>query len=301
MGQIAEWIGISRQAIYTSQWRFDRHEDLRGEITGYVQEQRLINKKIGGVKLHQCFASEHPGATIGRDRFLDVLRDAGLLLRRKRAPKSPTASAAERAGRQDLAHKLCVAGPGHLWVQDDTEVVTLQGKAHLALSTDAYSRKVVGYSWSRRANSEHVQAALKMALTGHCHGEMTLIHHSDNASIYGSKAYQVLLENESMAVSWSPPGRPDRNPIAERINATFKQEYLCDSHEKSFEQIQQDLPVYIRHYNESRPHMSCGNGYPSQIHEGIGKPKKLWKQRPASYPRSAAEGVPPQQQIASKE
>jgi len=293
MSRIAEWIGVSRQAIYKSQKRFDDHGDLREKIIEFVKTQRLINKKIGGVKLHQCFAREHPEFCIGRDRFLDVLRQAGLLLRRKRAGKSASASVAERVGRQDLAHKLSVAGPGHLWVHDDTEVVILQGKAHLALSTDAYSRKVVGYSWSRRANSEHVQAALKMALTDHVHGEMTLIHHSDNGSIYGSKAYQVLLENESMAVSWSPPGRPDRNPIAERINSTFKQEYLCDSHKKCFEQIEQDLPVYIRHYNESRPHMSCGNGYPSQVHEGIGEPKKLWKQRPASYPRPTPEGVPP--------
>jgi len=295
MSQIAEWIGISRQAIYTSQKRFDQRGDLREKITGFVQEQRLINKNIGGVKLHQCFAREHPGDDIGRDRFLDVLRPAGLLLRRKRAPKSATASAQERAGRQDLAHKLSVAGPGHLWVQDDTEVVILQGKAHLALSTDAYSHKVIGYSWSRRANSDHVQAALKMALAGHVHGEMSLIHHSDNGSIYGSKAYQLLLEDASIAVSWSPPGRPDRNAIAERMNLTFKQEYLCDSQTKSFEQIKQDLPVYIRHYNESRPHMSCGNGYPSQIHEGMGEPKKLWKQRPASYPRPTPEGVPPQE------
>lgn len=293
MSQIAEWIGISRQAIYSSQKRFDQCGDLREKITGFVQDQRLINKKIGGVKLHQCFVREHPGEAIGRDRFLDVLRAAGLLLRRKRAAKSASASAGDRAGRVDLAHKLSVVGPGHLWVHDDTEVVTGQGKAHLALSTDAYSRKVVGYSWSRRANSEHVQGALKMALTGHVHGEMTLIHHSDNGSIYGSKAYQVLLEKEAMAVSWSPPGRPDRNPIAERINSTFKQEYLCDSHVKSFEQIKQDLPEYIRHYNESRPHMSCGNGYPSQVHEGLGEPKKLWKQRPASYPRPTPEGAPP--------
>jgi len=295
MSQIAEWIGISRQAIYKSQKRFDAHGDLREKITEFVKAQRLINKKIGGVKLHRCFAREHPEPSIGRDRFLDVLREAGLLLRRKRAPKSATASVAERAGRQDLAHKLSVAGPGHLWVHDDTEVVTLQGKAHLALSTDAYSHKVIGYSWSQRANSEHVQGALKMALAGHVHGEMTLIHHSDNGSIYGSKAYQELLEKESIAISWSPPGRPDRNAIAERINLTFKQEYLCDSDAKSFQQIKQDLPTYIRHYNESRPHMSCGNDYPSQIHEGVGEPKKLWKQRPASYPRPTAEGVPPQQ------
>lgn len=291
MSQIAEWIGISRQAIYTSQARFDQHGDLREKITGFVQAQRGINKKIGGVKLHQCFSRVYPGDRIGRDRFLDILRSGGLLLRRKRAPKSVSASAEQRAGRRDLAHKLPVAGPGHLWVQDDTEVVIRQGKAHLALSTDAYSHKVVGYSWSKRATSEHVQSALKMALATHVQGPMTLIHHSDNGSIYGSKAYQVLLENESMAVSWSPPGRPDRNPIAERMNLTFKQEYLCDSHTKSFEEIKRDLPVYIRHYNESRPHMSCGNGYPSQIHKGMGTPKKLWKQRPVSYPRSTANGV----------
>jgi len=294
MSRIAEWIGVSRQAIYKSQTQFDARGDLRENITEFVKAQRLINKKIGGVKLHQCFAREHPEPSIGRDRFLDVLREEGFLLRRKRVAKSASASLAERAGRQDLAHKLSVAGPGHLWVHDDTEVVILQGKAHLALSTDAYSHKVIGYSWSQRANSEHVQTALKMALIGHIHGEMTLIHHSDNGSIYGSKAYQRLLQDQPIAISWSPSGRPDRNPIAERINLTFREEYLCDSEAKSFEQIKQDLPTYIRHYNESRPHMSCGNSCPSQIHEGIGIPKKLWKQRPASYPRPTAEEVPPQ-------
>ena len=284
MRMIAEWIGVSRAAVYKSQVRFDHHSDLQGKITEYVQTQRLINKTIGGVKLHQCFVRDYPGENIGRDRFLQILRGANLLLRRKRARKGATASAAQRAGRQDLAYKLSVAGPGHLWVHDDTEVVTKDGKAHLALSTDAYSRKLLGYSWSKRATSEHVQQALTMALSGHVHGPMTLIHHSDNGSIYGSKAYQLLLKQIEAEVSWSPPGRPDRNPVAERINLTFKQEYLCDAAGKTFEQIEEDLPRYIQHYNEQRPHMSCDNGYPAQIHQGSGKLRKLWKQRPPSYP-----------------
>ncbi len=112
MSQIAEWIGVSRQAIYKSQKRFDEYGDLREKIIEFVKAQRLINKKIGGVKLTQCFAREHPECSIGRDRFLDVLREEALLLRRKRVAKSATASQAERDGRQDLAHKLSVAGPG---------------------------------------------------------------------------------------------------------------------------------------------------------------------------------------------
>ncbi len=285
---------MSRAAVYKSQTRFDQQGDLREKITGYVKAQRVINKAIGGVKLHRCFVRDYPEDKIGRDRFLEVLRGANLMLRRKRARKGASTSAAERAGRQDLAHKLSVAGPGHLWVHDDTEVVTKDGKAHLALSTDAYSRKLIGYSWSRRATSEHVQHALTMSLNGHVHGPMTLIHHSDNGSIYGSKAYQLVLKQAEATVSWSPPGRPDRNAIAERINLTFKQEYLCDAAGKTFEQIKQDLPVYIQHYNESRPHMSCDNGYPAQIHDGLGEPKKLWKQRPVSYPLpSLGELAPP--------
>lgn len=293
MRLIAEWVGVSRAAVYKSQTRFDQQGDLRGKIIEYVKAERGINKTIGGVKLHRCFVRDHPQDTIGRDRFLEVLRGANLLLRRKRAYKGVSASAAEREGRQDLAHKLSVAGPGHLWVHDDTEVVTKDGKAHLALSTDAYSKKLIGYSWSTRATSEHVERALEMALTGHIHGPMSLIHHSDNGSIYGSKAYQLLLKQSQAEVSWSPPGRPDRNPVAERMNLTFKEEYLCDAKGKTFEQIKQDLPVYIWHYNERRPHMSCNNGYPSQIHNGIGKPKKLWKQRPASYPLPSKVDVPP--------
>ena len=284
MHLIAQWIGVSRAAVYKSQHRFDQRGDLHLKITQYVHAQRVINKSMGGVKLHHCFVRDHPGDPIGRDRFLQVLRAESLLMRRKRAPKGASATAAQRHGRQDLAFMLSVSGPGHLWVHDDTEVTTKNGKAHLALSTDAYSRKLLGYSWSKRATSEHVQQALSMALTGHVHGPMTLIHHSDNGSIYGSRAYQELLKQAQARVSWSPPGRPDRNPVAERINLTFKQEYLCDAARKTFEEIEQDLPMYIQHYNEQRPHMSCNNGYPAQIHEGINKPKKRWKQRKPTYP-----------------
>lgn len=293
MSLIAEWIGVSRAALYKSRNRFDSRQDLREQIVEFVRAERLINKKIGGVKLHICFLRDHPQAAIGRDRFLTVLRDANLLMRKKRPRTCRSSSLKERQGRVDLAHKLAVAGPGHLLVNDDTEVITSQGKAHLALSTDAYSHKLVGYSWSERANSEHTEVAFKMVLTDQACGKMDRIHHSDNGSIYASRAYQLLLKEAGYEVSWTPPGRPDRNPIAERINLTFKEEYLCDSSAKSFNQIAEDLPGYIRHYNERRPHMSCNNGYPKNIYNGIGIPKKLWKQRPPSYPYPSRQVLPP--------
>ena len=285
MSQIAEWLGVSRTALYKSRHRFERDGQLAQTVITFVDKERGINKKIGGVKLHLTFNGDYPRIKIGRDQFLTILREHGRLFRKKRIHKKNKPQ--DYAGRQDVAHQLAVAGPGHLWVHDDTEVTTLDGKAHLALSTDAYSSRVVGYSWSKRADTQHVKKALEMALEGHVPGDVQLIHHSDNGSIYASKAYQALLSTH-MQPSWSPPGRPDRNPIAERINQTFKDEYLCDAAHKTFEQLEQDFAIYISHYNERRPHMSCDYGTPAQVHAGLVEPIKRWKQRPKTYPTSKA-------------
>jgi transposase InsO family protein len=280
MSRLAEWLGVSRAALYKSRNRLEDYKDLCRDVIDFVDAERVVNKKIGGVKLCRLFNASQQHVRIGRDRFLTILREHGRLARKSKPRyKKPIG---DHQPRMDLAYKLAVAGPGHLWVHDDTEVAIKKGKAHLALSTDAYSSMVVGYSWSRRAKTEHVKNALEMALQSHVAGERQLIHHSDNASIYASKAYQRLLAG--IKVSFSPPGRPDRNPIAERINQTFKEEYLSDAAGKTFEQLEKELPLYIQHYNERRPHMSCDYATPALVQAGQVQPVKHWKQRPKSYP-----------------
>lgn len=280
MSLLAEWLGVSRAALYTSRNRLEAYKNLCRDVIDFVDAERVVNKKIGGVKLCRLFNASQQYVRVGRDRFLTILREHGRLARKSKPRyKKPIG---DHQQRMDLAYKLAVAGPGHLWVHDDTEVAIKRGKAHLALSTDAYSSMVVGYSWSRRAKTEHVKNALEMALQSHIAGELQLIHHSDNASIYASKAYQRLLAG--IKVSFSPPGRPDRNPIAERINQTFKEEYLSDAAGKTFEQLEKELPLYIQHYNERRPHMSCDYAPPALVQAGQVQPVKHWKQRPKSYP-----------------
>ncbi|MDZ7716920.1 MAG: IS3 family transposase [Balneolaceae bacterium] len=287
MSRLAEWLGVSRAALYKSRNRFEAYKDLCRDVIDFVDAERAVNKKIGGVKLCRLFNTSGQHVSIGRDRFLTILREHGRLARKKRSRY--TKSIGEHEQRMDLAYKLAVAGPGHLWVHDDTEVAIKSGKAHLALSTDAYSSMVMGYSWSRRAKTQHVKQALEMALQDHVPGELQLIHHSDNGSIYASKAYQRLLTD--IEVSFSPPGRPDRNPIAEQASTqTFKEGCLCDAAGKTFDQMAEQLPLYIRHYNERRPHMSCNYATPAQVQAGQVQPVKRWKQRPKSYlPRKPSE------------
>lgn len=282
MSLLAAWLGVSRTALYKSFRRAECEEELVGKVLDFVDSERVSNKKMGGVKLHRSFCDTYPELALGRDRFLRYLRENNRLLRRRRAYRPKKHPIEERP---DLTRGLELTRPEQLWVHDDTIVQTRDGRAHLAFSTDAYSSSIMGYSWARRANAEHVIEAFSMALSQHSGSSEELIHHSDNASVYASRAYRALVERYAV-MSWSPPGRPDRNAKAERVNLTFKQEYLSDSHEKTFEEIARALPGYIRHYNERRPHMSCNYGYPSQVHKGLSEPRKLWKQRPPSYPPS---------------
>jgi Integrase core domain len=74
-----------------------------------------------------------------------------------------------------------------LWVADMTYVPTWQGFLYLAVVTDVFSRKVVGWAFGVHMTQELVIAALDMALLTRKPQEV--IHHSDQGSQYSSIAF----------------------------------------------------------------------------------------------------------------
>lgn len=290
---LGRWLGISRTAVYKACEQWDTQNQQAETITEFVKEHRQINKKMSGTKLHILFKNSVRGQAIkiGRDRFYEVMREHNLILRKPRRRKPGNRHLAH-IKMENLTKGLDLIGPNHLIVSDDTEVKCLDGKGYLSLVTDAYSHKVMGYDWSKRANSAHVSRAMKMAMNQHRCGLMNLIHHSDRGSIYISKTYQGLLGRQNIRTSFSPPGSPQCNPIAERINGIIKNEYLCHSRRMSFEQIASELQRFISHYNAIRPHMSCDMKAPEVVHRGECKPKKRWKGRKASYDKGSQPSVP---------
>ena len=72
-----------------------------------------------------------------------------------------------------------------LWVADMTYVPTWAGFLYLAVVTDGYSRKVVGWAFGANMTADLVIAALNMALL--TRKPESVIHHSDQASQLGFK------------------------------------------------------------------------------------------------------------------
>src|SRR5438045_1803828 len=97
---------------------------------------------------------------------------------------------------------------------------------YLSLITDAWRRKVVGYSIEDNMEAATVALALNMALESKT-PQSTPLHHSDRGIQYiqyCSALYTRLCKENGLSISMTENGNPYENALAERMNRTFKEE-----------------------------------------------------------------------------
>lgn len=124
--------------------------------------------------------------------------------------------------------------PEMVWVSDITYVGTRANPSYLALVTDAYSKKIVGYNVSKSLAVEGSLKALEMAIKNREHRQCSLIHHSDRGLQYCSNDYQKLLNHNNIRPSMTEKYDPYENAIAERINGILKQEFYIAKKVRDF-------------------------------------------------------------------
>lgn len=158
-----------------------------------------------------------------------------------------------------------VGGSNEVFVSDITYIRLKESYCYLALITDVYSRKIVGYNLSLSLAVEGSLQALQMALQRVIKAE-NLIHHSDRGIQYSSKLYVEKLKKKNIRISMSAKGNPYENAIAERVNGILKDEFYLNIKFKSFEQILKTVKQSINIYNSKRLHWSLGLKTPDEIY-----------------------------------
>jgi transposase InsO family protein len=212
---------------------------------------------------------------MGRDAFFELLRDNGLLVRRKRYRVRTTFSSHRFRKYPDLRRDLVPERPNQLWVSDITYIRIKEDFAYLSLVTDAYSRKIIGFGVSHDLSTDNCLSALKMALSTRL-TDRPLIHHSDRGTQYCSKAYTELLNKKNIAISMTQSGNPRDNAIAERVNGILKMEFL----DRKFDNINQAYKAVksaIEIYNTIRIHSSLDMLTPDKAHQTTGYLKRRWR------------------------
>lgn len=271
-------LGYSRQAYY-QQLKVHEQEALQEDLLlQEVLRIRKTQKRIGTRKLlimMNVFMQDHT-IDIGRDAFFEILRNQGLLVRRRKRSRPQTTFSNHWLRKyQNLIIGFVPNAPNQLWVSDITYIHLDDGFAYLSLITDAYSHKIVGFYLCEDLSSKGCVLALKMALKNSPVHD-NLIHHSDRGLQYCSHDYVSLLENSGIRISMTQNGDPLENAMAERVNGILKDELLEICY-PTFANAQEPIASAISTYNFMRPHSSVDMLTPVVAHTKAGALKKHWK------------------------
>jgi transposase InsO family protein len=244
-----------------------------------VSKQRKKNSEYGGKKLHYLLKDEMELKEIkmGRDNFFKFLRANNLLIKKRRNYHTTTNSNHRFFKFPNIVKNALPTRPEQLWVSDITYIKTENGHNYLALVTDAYSKKIVGYAINSHMKASLCVDALKMAIKNRKYPELKLIHHSDRGFQYCSNEYTSFAEGNKIELSMTEQYDPYENAVAERVNRTLKYEYALIETIKSKSIAKKMVDYAVEQYNNYRPHFSLDLYTPDYVHRNKNIQYKSYK------------------------
>ncbi len=115
---------------------------------------------------------------------------------------------------------------------------------YVCVIIDLFSRKVIAYKISKKNSTQLITATFKMAHETR-QPPSGLIFHSDRGAQYTSHRFQQLLHKHNVEQSFSQPGKPHDNAVAESFFASLKKEELYRRDHPSDRAFQASVASYI--------------------------------------------------------
>jgi putative transposase len=244
-------------------------------------------------------------ATYGMPRIRAELADAGVHASRKRIARLMCQAGIQGVSRRrgyvvtttpdkrqrpapDLVKRQFVASDiNQLWVADMTYVPTWQGFLYLAVVTDVFSRKVVGWAFGANMTADLVINALDMALF--TRKPLSVIHHSDQGCQYTSIAFGNRCKAMGVRPSMGTVGDAYDNAMAESFFATLECELIDRRVWQTHAHAKSEIFTWIEAwYNPRRRHSSIGQMSPINFER-----QHAQRQKNTATPASHAEhGLP---------
>jgi transposase InsO family protein len=221
------------------------HKKYDNELKDVIRElHQGYRRAYGAARLHRELI--HRGYPCSRRRINRLMREMGV--------KASTTglyvwNPGKHAFYSATGNQLKEAGPPSTlraqWAGDFTYIKTQKGLLFHAIVMDIYSRRIIGWSFSRTRNAELTKSALKMALED-SQPRPDCIFHSDQGIEYAAHEYRDMVESAGLQRSMSRKATPQDNATVESYFHTMKAEMAFRfPFRDEFEAV-----AYIREYTE---------------------------------------------------
>ena len=202
---------------------------------------------------------------VGRDTLFNVLRKNQMLTLRKKYSARTTNSYHRFYKYNNIIKDIDVNKSNQVWVSDITYIRTVKGFCYLALITDMYSRRIVGYDISDSLELKGCVRALNKAVY-QAKNIKGLIHHSDRGIQYCSNIYTQILKRKKITISMTEENHCYENALAERVNGILKDEFYMDQTFTNTAHAKRAVKSAIKLYNEMRLHLSLDFKTPNMVY-----------------------------------
>lgn len=168
-----------------------------------------------------------------------------------------------------LMTEIKTDGPLQCIVSDMTAFCVKGIYYELTLYMDLWNNEIVSYALSSKRGDKmtYISGLKNLIELKKQYPEYKMVLHSDQGSVYTSKAFNELLPMYNITHSMSRAGTPTDNAAMEAINGWIKAELFTDFHVTSNENIEQEVDDYIVFFNEQRPAYALNYLTPKQFRE----------------------------------
>lgn len=270
----------SRQPYYNALKRIEKEKAESSLVLDLTRRIRRLMPRTGTHKLYLDIKEdiEKEGYKIGRDKVHKYLKENDLIIKPKKKYKVTTDSRHHFRKHKNLIKDLAINRPEQVFVNDITYIRIKEKFAYLFLVTDAYSKKIMGWTINYTMKVKDGKKAIRMADKNRIL-ESEVIHHSDRGIQYCTPSYIAYIKKKGMIPSMTEDAHVYENAVAERVNGILKSEYGIDMGFKSLKEARGVIASSIFIYNNQRRHMSLHNLTPNFVHLNPGIKIKTWKSK----------------------
>ncbi len=168
-----------------------------------------------------------------------------------------------------LLQGLNIEGPLQCIASDMTALRVGGNYYELTLYMDLWNNEILAHALSQKRGDRmtYISGLEDLLWIKKKYPQLQMVLHTDQGSVYASKAFNEILPLYNVIHSMSRAGTPTDNAAMEAINGWIKEEMQIDLHITGKDDIAKEVSDYIMFYNEKRPAYSLNYLTPKQYRE----------------------------------
>ena len=266
MQDLCQLMGVSRSGYYKWKKRDKSQRDLkREEVIALVSEIHEAHPSHGYRWVAAYLRANH-GQACSDSYIYKVFRYLGIQSETKHKPHYRPRKVRDLYSNLIFTTWETVDRPRQVIVSDMTVLKPWIFYLELTLYFDVFTKQILTWKLSERrgGREQYLDGLADVVELLRGKKEPTILH-TDQGSVYSSKAYNELIQDSNIVRSMSRAGKPTDNPVNEALNGWIKEELFIDfrlEESRTRDAVKDVLRRYVDFYNRQRPCFAIGYDTP---------------------------------------